>query len=100
MVSFLNANPSLDIDSNFSYGSTYANRQTVAANRYMHYVSSNYPNAQDLRNGGEKKADTYYLAASDVDQLDNIFQTISDTVTTPSTTVKLNAASVNAGYTQ
>ncbi len=91
---FSDANPSLDIDSNFSYGSTYANRQTVAANRYMHYVSSNYPNAQDLRNGGEKKADTYYLAASDVDQLDNIFQTISDTVTTPSTTVKLNAASV------
>lgn len=91
---FSDANPSLDIDSNFSYGSTNANRQTVAANRYMHYVSSNYPNAQDLRNGGEKKADTYYLAASDVDQLDNIFQTISDTVTTPSTTVKLNAASV------
>lgn len=91
---FSDANPSLDIDSNFSYGSTNANRQTVAANRYMHYVSSNYPNAQNLRNGGEKKADTYYLAASDVDQLDNIFQTISDTVTTPSTTVKLNAASV------
>ena len=91
---FTGADPTADIESNFSYGGTRTAQQLVAANRYMHYVSSNYPEAQDLRNGGTKNADTYYLSASDTDNLNSIFTKISDSVVTPSTTVTLDEKSV------
>ena len=91
---FTGADPTADIERNFTYGSTNTARQLVAANRYMHYVSSNYPEARDLRNGGTEKADTYYLSASDTDQLNSIFTKISESVVTPSTTVTLDEKSV------
>ena len=63
-------------------------------NRFMHYLSSNYPNAQSMSNGGtpdEKKG--YYLSAADADTLKDIFQKISDNIQTggSSSTLDSNA---------
>lgn len=81
---FSGADPNSDIDTNFVYN-TDGNRlsstqQLVAANRYMHYTSSNFQNAQSLQNGGEKSSSSYYLAASDADGLNNVFSSISSTI--------------------
>lgn len=73
------------------------NDNTPKINRYMHYTSSNFPNANgldDAGEGGEAKADGYYKVATDADGLNDVFQTISDSVTTPSTTVTLTDKSV------
>ncbi len=79
---FAGADPESDINTNFEYGnrqdSTLNTKQLVAANRYMQYTSSNYPNAQSLKNGGDKVRDGYYLSASDSDTLNTIFQKISE----------------------
>lgn len=78
---FSGANPNSNIDTNFDYGNRQdAVKQLVAANRYMHYTSSNFQNAQSLQNGGEKSSSNYYLAASDADGLNNVFSTISSTI--------------------
>lgn len=78
---FSGANPNSNIDTNFDYGNRQdAVKQLVAANRYMHYTSSNFQNAQSLRNGGEKSSSNYYLAASDADGLNNVFSSISSTI--------------------
>lgn len=78
---FSGANPNSNIDTNFDYGNRQdAVKQLVAANRYMHYTSSNYQNAQSLQNGGEKSSSGYYLAASDADGLNNVFSSISSTI--------------------
>lgn len=78
---FSGANPNSNIDTNFDYGNRQdAMKQLVAANRYMHYTSSNFQNAQSLQNGGEKSSSGYYLAASDADGLNNVFSSISSTI--------------------
>ena len=103
---FANANPTADIKSNFKAsdgwheasgwyeaGNTLTSAQElVAANRYMHYVSSNYPNAKSLNNGGDLSdkanpfngGDSYYLSAGDADSLTGIFAKISDNISKPS----------------
>lgn len=60
---------------------------------YMNYVSSNYPNATSMTSGGAK-ADpaNYYKTVSSAADLNNIFQTISQTI--GGTTVKLTSTSV------
>lgn len=60
---------------------------------YMNYVSSNYPNAASMDNGGAK-ADpaNYYKTVSSAADLNNIFTEISQTV--GGTTVKLGSTSV------
>lgn len=63
-------------------------------NRYMNYVSTNYPLAKNLSNPGDGDNKGYYLAASSADGLNKIFEGISNTITTPSTTVTLNSAAV------
>lgn len=77
---FNGANPNSDIDSNYTRGSTNAAKQLVAANRYMHYTSSNYPTAKSMDDGGSKTKDGYYLSAADADTLNNIFQKISEQI--------------------
>lgn len=78
---FSGADPNSNIDTNFDYGNRRdAVKQLVAANRYMHYTSSNFQNAQSLQNGGEKSSSNYYLAASDADGLNNVFSSISSTI--------------------
>lgn len=60
-------------------------------NKYMHYVSSNYPNATSMSYGGDMAAgvggDTeksFYLAADSAAKLNEIFQKISESVNNPS----------------
>lgn len=103
---FANANPVADIESNFQtsdgwheagWGTSEGNNLTpaqelVAANRYMHYVSSNYPNAKSLNNGGNLSdkaspftgGDSYYLSAGDADSLTGIFEKIGNNISAPS----------------
>ena len=103
---FANANPAADIESNFQtsdgwheadWNTNEGNNLTsaqelVAANRYMHYVSSNYPNAESLNNGGNLSdkaspftgGDSYYLSAGDADSLTGIFKKIGNNISAPS----------------
>lgn len=90
---FSGANPNSNIDTNFDYGNRRdAEKQLVAANRYMHYTSSNFQNANSLRNGGEKSGSSYYLAASNANSLNDVFKSISQTI--GSTPVELTRTSV------
>lgn len=90
---FSGANPNSNIDTNFDYGNRQdAVKQLVAANRYMHYTSSNFQNAKSLRNGGEKSGSSYYLAASNANSLNDVFKSISQTI--GSTPVELTRTSV------
>ncbi|MCI9414045.1 MAG: VWA domain-containing protein [Clostridiales bacterium] len=57
-------------------------------NKYLHHVSSNYPNAESMTNGGtlNPNADpynggkSYYLSADNLQSLSDIFQSISDEI--------------------
>lgn len=90
---FSGANPNSNIDTNFDYDNRRdAEKQLVAANRYMHYTSSNFQNARSLRNGGEKSGSSYYLAASNANSLNDVFKSISQTI--GSTPVELTRTSV------
>lgn len=60
---------------------------------YMNYVSSNYPNAASMDNGGTKaNPANYYKTVSSAADLNNIFQDISHTI--GGTTVTLGSTSV------
>lgn len=60
---------------------------------YMNYVSSNYPNAASMDNGGTKaNPANYYKTVSSAADLNNIFQDISHTI--GGTDVKLTSTSV------
>lgn len=82
------ADPSANIETGFTYGGTSSNQQKVASNRYMHYVSSNYPSASSMQSGGSLNpdakpfngGDSYYLSASDASTLNNIFQQIANKI--------------------
>lgn len=63
-------------------------------NKYMNYVSSNYPNASDLDHGGSGSNQGYYMNAKNASQLNSIFKKISSSIETPSTSVTLNGQSV------
>ena len=67
---------------------------STKANKYMNYVSTNYPLAENLNEHKEGSNKGYYLAASSADGLNEIFESISNTITTPSTTVALNENAV------
>lgn len=62
-------------------------------NRYMHLVSSNYPNATDLSTPGTDGAVTngYYKVASDASTLSNAFTQIGDAVGNPAITLDSTA---------
>lgn len=69
------------------YNGETANSTT--ANRFMHLVSSNYPDATDMATPGNvnsslKSDDSYYLSAGDADTLNNIFEKIGDNISKPS----------------
>ena len=92
---FDGADPNMDINNNYEYGSTNSSRQLVAANRYMNLVSSNYPQAENMTTTGTKaEKATYYQSASNATELNNIFETISKSETTSGTTVTLTGESV------
>ena len=58
-------------------------------NRFMHYVSSNYPNATGMDNAGDKVNNGYYLTAANSADLNSIFQKISQSISESSSKVKL-----------
>lgn len=91
---FEGANPSSDISSNYQRGSTNTAQQLVAANRYMHYTSSNYPNATSMDSGGSKAKNGYYLSAADADTLTSIFMQISDNVSSGGSSTTLDSSAV------
>lgn len=80
---FDGANPSASIE-NYYYQNGRLN-QGVAANRYMHFSSSNYPSATALNNGGTRGEGNFYFAASNADALNDIFDTISEEISTDTT---------------
>lgn len=80
---FDGANPEADIESGFNYGSDRSDAQLVAANRYMNYTSSNFPNAKDLKNGGTRSSNEYYFSANDAGRLNEIFEQISESISKP-----------------
>lgn len=62
---------------------------TNKPNRFMHLVSSNYPDATAMDATGEKNSslkndDSYYLSAGDAATLNSIFEKISNNISTPS----------------
>lgn len=71
------------------FGTTPLDNSNIG--KYMNRVSSNYPDATDMNNGTRGVGD-YYKTVSSAEDLNNIFQTISETVGT--TTVKLGEESV------
>lgn len=67
-------------------------------NKYMQAVSSNYPTAsltvEDRShswNPGQRAEGNYYLTATDADGLKNVFQTISNSITTTHVTANASA---------
>lgn len=61
------------------FGSLSGNNKTNV-DTYMNYVSSNYPNAASMTNGGTKAdAANYYKTVSSASELESIFQEISST---------------------
>lgn len=71
------------------FGTTPSDNSNIG--KYMNRVSSNYPDATNMDNGTRGVGD-YYKTVSSAEDLNNIFQTISETVGT--TTVKLGEESV------
>ena len=65
-------------------------------NRYMNYVSSNFPNATELNKPGTggDVSKGFYKKADDAAQLKNAFESISSSIESGSTTVTLNQDSV------
>ena len=90
---FNNANPKADVNSVLTY----------KENKYMHAVSSNYPGATFQKESGvytwsfgERAQDSnqdsnYYLSAKNSTELKNVFQTISNSITTTHVTANENA---------
>lgn len=86
------ANPSAD----FSHSYYNPDDDTKKTNRFLHYVSSNYPNATDLETGGTggNQSGGYYKVASDAASLSSIFTDISTDITTGGTQVTLDETAV------
>lgn len=57
---------------------------TALTNRFLHYISSNFPNASSMYDGGGgSQAAGYYLAANSQEALNHIFGAISEDIATP-----------------
>lgn len=65
-------------------------------NKYMHYVSSNFPKATSLNDGGTggSISSGYYKKADDAAELESVFKQISNNIESGSTTITLNSESV------
>lgn len=74
------------------------NADADVANKFMHLLSSNYPNAESMTEHGTMNSNlngkSYYLSASGTSALNNIFQQIAEEVETGGTTTTLNSSTV------
>lgn len=68
------------------------NNDAARTNKFLHYLSSNYPNANSMSDGGTGGNNGYYLAASDSDSLNTIFEKIANQISTP--TIQLDGDTV------
>ena len=66
-----------------------ANTGTTREDKFLHYVSSNHPNATSWDNPGDKVNNGYYLTAANSADLNSIFQKISQSISESSSKVKL-----------
>lgn len=96
----------------FFPGTDFPEADRPAGNRFLNLISSNYLNADTIGLNRETKglgifhykitytitknferdSSDYYLTASNADELDNVFQTISDSISQPS--ISLDASTV------
>lgn len=94
---FSGANPSLNIFNNFSNSDKNLNtaQKNVAANRFMHYVSSNYPAAKSItENSVATEKMQYYLSAENATELNAIFQQIFGSIESGGAYTALGAETV------
>ncbi|MEG2421787.1 MAG: vWA domain-containing protein, partial [Oscillospiraceae bacterium] len=93
---FSAANPAASIDDGYSYGGQTPAKTAVAANRFMHLVSSNYPQASSMSLPGTRPdtSGSYYLSAGEEAALGDIFAQIGDQIQTPVSHVDLTATAV------
>ena len=68
---------------------------TSDENTFMHFVSSNYPNASSMTSSGTKAKDGYYLSATNSSELSQIFQSISQNIHGSTTSVQLDGTTQN-----
>lgn len=78
-----NANPALPISDE--------SNDAARTNKFLHFLSTNYPNAKSMTDGGTGANNGYYLAASDTASLNAIFEKIADEISTPSILLDGNA---------
>lgn len=78
------ANPELEISDEAN------DNDAVRTNKFLHYLSSNYPNASSMSNGGSGSNKGYYLSASDIASLQSIFSKIAQEIETP--TIELDTS--------
>ena len=64
---------------------------TTNINRYLHAVSSNYPDATSYTNRGTRAQGNYYFAASSADELEAIFKEIGKSSGTSATEIDSSA---------
>lgn len=64
-------------------------------NTFMHFASSNYPNASSMKSSGTKAKDGYYLSATNSSELSQIFQSISQNIHGSTTSVQLDETTQN-----
>ena len=85
-----------DPSANFSEG--YSNDSSERINRYMHYVSSNYPNASGSSRGSSytytagndgDKTRGFYMTAKDASGLNKVFENIAGSIESPSSNIDL-----------
>ena len=88
---FTGANASAPVNTD---STRWSNSDTT--NRFMHYLSSNYPAATSMTDGGSRTDEdgSYYLSAGDAEALNEIFQNISDQIQQGGTTVTLDENAV------
>lgn len=82
----------IGIFSGAQVGTSLPNGSTNS-NRYMHLVSSNYPNASSMSEIGEDGAVTngFYKVASDANSLGNVFTQLGEAIGKPSISLGSNA---------
>ena len=64
-------------------------------NTFMHFASSNYPNASSMTSSGTKAKAGYYLSATNSSELSQIFQSISQNIHGSTTSVQLDKTTQN-----
>lgn len=79
----------IGVESSLNPAANPESSSTSDMNRYMQYVSSNYPNATSLTNAGTEGDYTSgkYLAASDEESLNKVFEAISEEISSSTSTL-------------